>query len=152
MKSALSLSFALLATVALAGALAPAQAQLSDRRHQEAMPGFRTTRSGLQFKDEVAGNGPQPRLGRTVVVNYTGWLMNGQKFDSSFDRNQPFTFPLGMHQVIAGWDEGVATMRVGGTRILIIPPELGYGAAGTPGGPIPPNATLKFKVELLGVK
>jgi peptidylprolyl isomerase len=153
MKSALSLSLALIATVALAGALAPAQAQFMERHHHDqAMPGFEMTRSGLQFKDEVVGRGPRPIPGHKVIVNYTGWLLNGQKFDSSFDRNQPFEFILGVHQVIPGWDEGVASMHIGGKRILIVPPQLGYGAAGTPGGPIPPNATLKFQVELLGCK
>ena len=89
--------------------------------------------------------------GQTITAHYTGWLTNGQKFDSSRDRGQPFAFMLGRGQVIAGWDEGVATMKVGGLRTLLIPPNLGYGARGA-GGVIPPNATLVFDVELLGVR
>ncbi len=114
-----------------------------------------TTPSGLKIIDLKVGTGPSPKPGQTCVMNYTGWLYEngkkGNKFDSSLDRNQPFSFPIGQHQVIAGWDEGVATMKVGGKRTLIIPPELGYGARGA-GGVIPPNATLIFDVELLGVK
>jgi peptidylprolyl isomerase len=114
-----------------------------------------TTPSGLKIIDVKVGTGPAPKPGQTCVMNYTGWLYEngkkGAKFDSSLDRNQPFSFPIGQHQVIAGWDEGVATMKVGGKRTLIIPPELGYGARGA-GGVIPPNATLMFDVELLGVK
>jgi peptidylprolyl isomerase len=114
-----------------------------------------TTPSGLKIIDVKVGTGPAPKPGQTCVMHYTGWLYKngekGAKFDSSLDRNQPFSFPIGQHQVIAGWDEGVATMKVGGKRTLIIPPALGYGARGT-GGVIPPNATLMFDVELLGVK
>jgi peptidylprolyl isomerase len=114
-----------------------------------------TTPSGLKIIDLKVGAGPSPKPGQTCVMNYTGWLYEngnkGKKFDSSLDRNQPFSFPIGQHQVIAGWDEGVATMKVGGKRTLIIPPELGYGARGA-GGVIPPNATLIFDVELLSVK
>ncbi|HEX3503257.1 MAG TPA: FKBP-type peptidyl-prolyl cis-trans isomerase [Xanthobacteraceae bacterium] len=114
-----------------------------------------TTPSGLKIIDIKVGAGPSPKPGQTCVMNYTGWLYDngtkGAKFDSSLDRSQPFSFPIGQHQVIAGWDEGVATMKVGGKRTLIIPPELGYGARGA-GGVIPPNATLIFDVELLGVK
>jgi peptidylprolyl isomerase len=114
-----------------------------------------TTPSGLKIIDLKVGAGPSPKPGQTCVMNYTGWLYEngnkGKKFDSSLDRNQPFSFPIGQHQVIAGWDEGVATMKVGGKRTLIIPPELGYGARGA-GGVIPPNATLIFDVELLAVK
>ncbi len=110
-----------------------------------------TTASGLKYEDIVVGKGPSPKKGDTVSVHYTGWLTNGQKFDSSRDRGQPFEFPIGMGRVIKGWDEGVMTMKVGGRRKLTIPPELGYGAQGTPGGPIPPNATLIFDVELLKV-
>jgi peptidylprolyl isomerase len=114
-----------------------------------------TTPSGLQISDTKVGTGATPKTGQTCVVHYTGWLYQdgakGKKFDSSVDRKEPFEFPVGMHRVIAGWDEGVATMKVGGKRTLIIPPELGYGARGA-GGVIPPNATLIFEVELLDVK
>jgi peptidylprolyl isomerase len=113
-----------------------------------------TTSSGLQIIDTQEGTGPSPKPGQTCVMHYTGWLyengQKGKKFDSSVDRNEPFEFPIGMKRVIAGWDEGVATMKVGGKRTLIIPPQLGYGARGA-GGVIPPNATLMFDVELLGV-
>ena len=110
-----------------------------------------TTPSGLKYTDLVVGSGAQPQPGQTAVVHYTGWLLDGKKFDSSKDRGQPFSFPLGQGRVIRGWDEGVATMRVGGTRRLVIPPDLGYGARGA-GGVVPPNATLTFEVELLDVK
>jgi peptidylprolyl isomerase len=114
-----------------------------------------TTSSGLKITDTTVGTGATPRAGQTAVVHYTGWLYQdgakGRKFDSSLDRGQPFSFPLGRQQVIPGWDEGVATMKVGGKRTLIIPPELGYGARGA-GGVIPPNATLIFEVELLDVR
>lgn len=110
-----------------------------------------TTPSGLAYTDEVVGNGPSPQVGQTVIVHYTGWLANGQKFDSSVDRGQPFSFVIGTGQVISGWDEGVASMKVGGKRRLIIPPALGYGARGA-GGAIPPNAQLIFEVQLLGIK
>lgn len=109
-----------------------------------------TTESGLKYIDIVEGNGTMPQTGQTVTVHYTGVLENGQKFDSSRDRNQPFSFKIGVGQVIKGWDEGVATMSVGGRRQLIIPPELGYGSRGA-GGVIPPNATLIFDVELLKI-
>lgn len=114
-----------------------------------------TTPSGLQYRDEVVGTGPEPQAGQKVSVHYTGWLDEGgkpgKKFDSSRDRGTPFTFTLGAGQVIAGWDTGVATMKVGGKRTLIIPPDQGYGARGA-GGLIPPNATLIFDVELLGAR
>jgi peptidylprolyl isomerase len=114
-----------------------------------------TTASGLGIIDTKVGTGPSPKPGQTVVVHYTGWLdengKKGKKFDSSLDRGQPFEFPLGKGQVIPGWDEGVATMKVGGKRTLIVPPDLGYGSSGA-GGVIPPNATLIFDVELLRVK
>ena len=114
-----------------------------------------TMPDGLKIIDVKPGTGASPKTGQTCVMHYTGWLyengQKGKKFDSSVDRNEPFEFPIGQHHVIAGWDEGVATMNVGGKRTLIIPPELGYGARGA-GGLIPPNATLIFDVELLGVK
>ena len=107
--------------------------------------------SGLKYVELKEGTGAQATAGQTVQVQYTGWLKSdGTKFDSSYDHGKPFGFPLGAHRVIPGWDEGVATMKVGGKRTLIIPPELGYGARGA-GGVIPPNATLVFDVELLGV-
>jgi peptidylprolyl isomerase len=109
------------------------------------------TASGLQYVDTKVGTGASPQTGQTAVVHYTGWLVDGKKFDSSKDRGQPFTFAVGRGQVIKGWDEGVATMKVGGVRKLIIPPELGYGARGA-GGVIPPNATLTFEVELLEIR
>lgn len=109
-----------------------------------------TTDSGLQYQDIVEGTGAMPQPGQRVTVHYTGTLEDGTKFDSSRDRNRPFSFTIGVGQVIKGWDEGVATMRVGGQRKLIIPPELGYGARGA-GGVIPPNATLYFDVELLRI-
>ena len=110
----------------------------------------KTTASGLQYWDIVEGTGATAVVGSQVTVHYTGWLAYGQKFDSSVDRGQPFSFPLGGGQVIKGWEEGVAGMKVGGKRQLLIPPELGYGASGA-GGVIPPNATLIFDVELLQV-
>ncbi len=109
-----------------------------------------TTASGLQYWDIVVGTGATATPGNMVKVHYTGFLTNGEKFDSSRDRGEPFSFPLGAGQVIKGWDEGVAGMKVGGQRQLRIPPDLGYGAAGAPGA-IPPNATLIFDVELLDV-
>jgi FKBP-type peptidyl-prolyl cis-trans isomerase FkpA len=114
-----------------------------------------TTASGLQIIDTTVGTGVSPKTGQTCVMHYTGWLYvngaKGKKFDSSVDRGQPFEFPIGTGRVIKGWDEGVASMKVGGKRTLIIPAALGYGANGA-GGVIPPNATLMFDVELLGVK
>jgi peptidylprolyl isomerase len=114
-----------------------------------------TTSSGLKITDSKVGTGASPKPGQTCVMHYTGWLYEngakGKKFDSSVDRGQPFEFVIGARQVISGWDEGVATMKVGGKRTLIIPPDLGYGARGA-AGTIPPNATLIFDVELLGVK
>jgi len=134
----------LLALAALAVPLTPAQAQP-----------VMTTPSGLKIIDTQPGTGAAPKTGQTCVMHYTGWLYEnatkGKKFDSSVDRNEPFEFKIGVGQVIRGWDEGVSTMKVGGKRTLIIPPELGYGARGA-GGVIPPNATLMFDVELLAVK
>jgi FKBP-type peptidyl-prolyl cis-trans isomerase FkpA len=116
-----------------------------------------TTETGLQYDDTTAGSGDEAQAGQYVTVHYTGWLHDpaqpdgrGRKFDSSKDRNDPFKFDLGAGMVIQGWDQGVQGMKVGGTRVLLIPPQLGYGARGA-GGVIPPNATLVFEVELLGV-
>lgn len=109
-----------------------------------------TTPSGLIIEDLEAGSGDEAVAGKKVTVHYTGWLTDGKKFDSSKDRGDPFSFPLGARHVIAGWDEGVQGMKIGGRRKLTIPPQLGYGARGA-GGVIPPNATLVFEVELLGV-
>lgn len=134
---------ALVLTMAAAGALAPAMAQETT-----------TTASGLKITDTVVGTGATPKPGQLCVMHYTGWLYEngakGEKFDSSVDRGKPFAFRIATSQVIRGWDEGVATMKVGGKRTLIIPPDLGYGAQGA-GGVIPPNATLIFDVELLEV-
>lgn len=109
------------------------------------------TRSGLAYIDEVIGTGAEPKTGDKVTVHYIGMFTDGRKFDSSFDRNKPFTFTIGLGQVIKGWDEGVATMKVGGKRKLMIPANLGYGSRGT-GGVIPPNAELVFDIELLGIQ
>jgi len=109
------------------------------------------TPSGLRYVDILEGEGPQPKKGQLVFVHYTGWLEDGTKFDSSLDRNQAFSFRIGAGRVIRGWDEGVATMKVGGKRRLTIPSRLGYGARGA-GGVIPPNATLIFEIELLKVR
>jgi peptidylprolyl isomerase len=140
-------------TLALVIALAGAFAAIAPTA-AKAEPGAVTTPSGLKYIDTKEGTGATPKQGQTCVMHYTGWLYvdgaKGKKFDSSVDRGQPFEFPIGMRRVIAGWDEGVATMKVGGKRTLIIPPALGYGDRGI--GPIPPNATLIFDVELLDVK
>lgn len=109
------------------------------------------TDSGLKYEDLVEGDGETAAAGQNVFVHYTGWLTDGTKFDSSKDRNMPFNFPLGAGHVIRGWDEGVQGMKIGGTRKLTIPPQLGYGASGA-GGVIPPNATLVFEVELLEIR
>ena len=138
---------AMAAAVATPGAIKTASAQTAGKPM--------TTASGLQIIDSKVGTGASPASGQTCVMHYTGWLyengQKGKKFDSSVDRNEPFEFKIGQRQVIAGWDEGVASMKVGGKRTLIIPPALGYGARGA-GGVIPPNATLVFEVELLDVK
>jgi peptidylprolyl isomerase len=114
------------------------------------MAAMTKTPSGLAYRDVKAGSGATAAAGKKVSVHYTGWLPDGTKFDSSRDRNQPFDFTLGAGQVIKGWDEGVAGMKIGGRRMLVIPPDLAYGPSGS--DPIPPNATLVFDVELLGVK
>lgn len=129
---------------------ASTQIASADTQTQENTQEMVTTPSGLKYTDIVQGTGASPQPGEIVVVHYTGTLEDGTKFDSSRDRNQPFSFKLGVGQVIKGWDEGVATMKVGGQRELIIPPELGYGNRGA-GGVIPPNATLIFDVELLRI-
>jgi peptidylprolyl isomerase len=140
--------------IALGGAWAGAVIGASMANAQGAGKSM-TTSSGLQITDITVGTGATPRSGQTCVMHYTGWLyengQKGKKFDSSVDRNEPFEFKIGVKQVIGGWDEGVGSMKVGGKRTLIIPPELGYGARGA-GGVIPPNATLMFDVELLAVK
>jgi peptidylprolyl isomerase len=110
-----------------------------------------TTNTGLKYYPVKEGSGDTPQQGQTAVVHYTGWLTDGKKFDSSLDRGQPFEFPVGQGRVIRGWDEGVAAMKVGGKRVLVLPPELAYGDRGA-GGVIPPDATLVFEVELLDVK
>jgi len=140
----------------------PAEAGAADASSSSASASAPSTASAVPMKlestDLQTGKGPAIKSGQTAVVHYTGWLYSeaapekkGQKFDSSRDRNEPFSFPLGGGQVIAGWDQGVAGMQVGGQRRLVIPPDLGYGASGA-GGVIPPNATLVFDVELLGIK
>ncbi|UFZ07478.1 FKBP-type peptidyl-prolyl cis-trans isomerase [Bradyrhizobium ontarionense] len=143
------------AASAAAGAVLGSHAASAQSSSAKPTGKIMTTPSGLQIIDTKEGTGATPSRGQTCVMHYTGWLYDngqkGKKFDSSVDRNEPFEFPIGMKRVIAGWDEGVATMKVGGKRTLIIPPELGYGARGA-GGVIPPNATLMFDVELLGVK
>ncbi|MCA1580672.1 MAG: FKBP-type peptidyl-prolyl cis-trans isomerase [Acidobacteria bacterium] len=155
------------ASLILAGAAALALAVLpaSGSQRDNAAPGkdaekksdskMTKTSSGLQYEDTVVGTGASPKNGQTCVMHYTGWLWEGgakgKKFDSSVDRGKPFEFVIGQGQVIKGWDEGVSTMKVGGKRTLLIPATLGYGARGA-GGVIPPNATLLFEVELLGVK
>ena len=135
------------ATLLTPGATTPATAQT---------PGSTmTTASGLKIEDAKVGTGASPKTGQTCVMHYTGWLYEngakGRKFDSSVDRGQPFEFQIGRGMVIKGWDEGVSTMKVGGKRTLLIPPQLGYGAKGA-GGVIPPNATLLFDVQLLGIE
>lgn len=130
----------------------PAPANVAPQADTFRMPANpQSTASGLQYSIDRAGNGPQAQAGQTVTVHYTGWLTDGTKVDSSRDRNDPYDFPLGGGRVIAGWDEGVAMMRVGEKRTFIIPPSLGYGSRGM-GGAIPPNATLVFTIELVGVR
>ncbi|HEY3202618.1 MAG TPA: FKBP-type peptidyl-prolyl cis-trans isomerase [Thermoanaerobaculia bacterium] len=153
---------ALLLSAAFAGALAAASASADERKaaspsdsEKKSESRMIKTGSGLQYEDVQVGTGASPKTGQTCVMHYTGWLWEngakGKKFDSSVDRGAPFSFPLGQGRVIKGWDEGVATMKVGGKRNLLIPPDLAYGSRGS-GGVIPPNATLLFEVELLDVK
>lgn len=133
---------------------APADATAAEGATMDtfAMPAnLEKTASGLQYSVDQPGTGAQPRQGQTVSVHYTGWLTDGTKFDSSRDRGEPLEFPIATGRVIQGWDEGVAAMKVGEKRTLVIPPDLGYGARGA-SGVIPPNATLVFKVELVGVR
>lgn len=146
-RFALATAFAATTAVTITGVLALSESAAAQQPV--------TTPSGLKYIDVKVGSGASPKTGQTCVMHYTGWLYEGgkkgAKFDSSRDRGAPFEFKIGMHQVIAGWDEGVASMKVGGKRTLIIPPDLGYGARGA-GGVIPPNATLLFDVELLAIK
>jgi len=142
--TAAALAFSGLAAVATG----PSRGQDKDKDKQE--PKVVTTKTGLKYIDEKMGTGTEAQVGNRVTVHYTGWLKDGQKFDSSIDRNQPFAFRLGSGEVIRGWDEGVAGMKEGGKRKLIIPPDLAYGPRGRPG--IPPNSELTFEVELLKVK
>ena len=134
--------------VAFCGSLAcAADPQDKDKKEEKVI----TTKSGLKYVELKEGTGDEAKAGQVVEVHYTGWLKDGTKFDSSKDRNKPFQFPLGAGRVIKGWDEGVAGMKVGGKRKLIIPPELGYGKRGA-GSVIPPDAELTFEVELLAIK
>ena len=151
----------LLVSAAVAAALLAANAFAQDAKSTPAAGAEKgdtkmtKTPSGLQYEDVKVGTGDSPKKGQTAVVHYTGWLWEngakGKKFDSSVDRGQPFSFPVGQGRVIKGWDEGVATMKVGGKRILLIPPDLAYGSRGA-GGVIGPNATLIFEVELIDIK
>ncbi|HTY42936.1 MAG TPA: FKBP-type peptidyl-prolyl cis-trans isomerase [Thermoanaerobaculia bacterium] len=154
-KSALLLSTLLAAALGAASALAddpkPTPAPGAEKGEMK----MTKTPSGLQYEDVKVGTGDSPKKGQLAVVHYTGWLWEngakGKKFDSSVDRGQPITFPLGTGRVIKGWDEGLMTMKVGGQRILLIPPDLAYGSGGRP-PVIPPNSTLMFEVELVGLK
>jgi|SRR5215468_11110156 len=141
--------------LALSGAAAFALAAIGTGDEKKDGQEWQKSSTGLKYQDVKVGTGAQPKTGQTAVVHYTGWLWEndakGKKFDSSVDRNQPFKFPLGQGRVIKGWDEGVASMKVGGKRMLLIPPQLAYGPRGA-GGVIPPNATLLFEVELLGIE
>jgi peptidylprolyl isomerase len=148
-----TLSIALISLVCLSGNLQSfANHQKGDLvKMAQANSGVVTSPTGLKYQDEKVGSGASPRQGQTVSVHYTGWLTNGKKFDSSVDRGSPFEFVLGQGNVIKGWDEGVASMKVGGKRKLTIPPNLAYGSKDVGGGLIPPNSTLIFDVELLGI-
>jgi len=140
-----------MAAVLLAACQGKTKPEAAPEPPKAALPQEITTPSGLKYIDHVIGTGASPVPGAVVTVHYTGWLMDGKKFDSSVDRGQPFQFTIGVGQVIKGWDEGVMSMKVGGKRTLVIPPDLGYGAQNV-GGLIPPHSTLKFEVELLSVK
>lgn len=146
--------FAAIAAISLAALPASAD-EKGKAEGKEGESKMQKSPTGLQYEDVKVGTGAQPKTGQTCVMHYTGWLWEngakGKKFDSSVDRGTPFEFPLGQGRVIKGWDEGVASMKVGGKRNLLIPPSLGYGARGA-GAVIPPNATLLFEVELLGIK
>lgn len=148
-----------LALVCMAVVLGQTTATLADPPKKPTKPPAKTakaktvtTKSGLKYIDEVVGKGASPKAGQEVTVHYVGTLLTGKKFDSSRDRGMPFTFTIGQGMVIKGWDEGVMSMKVGGKRKLIVPANLAYGPGGTPDGTIPPNATLNFEVELLGVR
>ena len=154
-KRTLILSVALAAALAATASADEKTTPAPNEAEKKSESKMTKTSSGLQYEDTKVGTGASPKNGQTCVMHYTGWLWEngakGKKFDSSLDRGTPFSFPLGQGRVIKGWDEGVATMKVGGKRTLLIPPDLGYGARGA-GGVIPPNATLIFEVELLEVK
>lgn len=157
MKRTASFLLAGLAAIALVAlpASADEKGKTSGEKEKKSESKMQKSPSGLQYEDVKVGTGAAPKTGQTCVMHYTGWLWEngakGAKFDSSVDRGQPFEFPLGQGMVIKGWDEGVATMKVGGKRNLLIPPSLGYGTRGA-GKVIPPNATLFFEVELLRIK
>src|SRR5262245_589520 len=144
------------AALTVAFAVAPAIAQEEKKSDTKSETKMHTTPSGLQWTDIKEGTGASPKPGQTCVMDYTGWLWvdgaKGKKFDSSVDRGTPFEFPIGQGRVIKGWDEGVSTMKVGGKRTLLIPPQLGYGAKSVGNGLIPPNSTLLFEVELIAIK
>jgi peptidylprolyl isomerase len=148
-------ALALPAFLLVAIGVARAEERVSPTEIQMTATDLTTTSSGLRYTDTTIGTGASPATGQTCVMHYTGWLyengVKGKKFDSSVDRGEPFEFPIGTGRVIKGWDEGVAGMKVGGKRTLVIPPSLGYGARGA-GGVIPPNATLLFEVELIALK
>lgn len=139
-----------LQTPDLTTAIASTEGAIADTSSSSTSNTMVTTESGLQYEDLVEGTGAMPQAGQSVAVHYTGTLEDGTKFDSSLDRGKPFSFRIGVGQVIKGWDEGVMSMRVGGKRRLVIPADLGYGARGA-GGVIPPNATLIFEVELISI-
>ncbi|HRK01400.1 MAG TPA: FKBP-type peptidyl-prolyl cis-trans isomerase [Oligoflexia bacterium] len=144
------LNLAVLAMLALSLAFVACTKKAAETQNSQEATNM-SAMTPLKIEDSKVGDGTEAKAGNMVTVHYTGWLTDGKKFDSSLDRNNPFSFKLGAGQVIRGWDEGVAGMKIGGKRKLTIPPEMGYGAAGA-GGVIPPNATLVFEVELLGVK